>query len=132
MKHIYNKIILILILFSSLGTIGAIHIEKPDSIELLDEGPEAAAMSANLAAWIVIAGDRSDHDKLSYIRNGCDEVFEALTNRGFSASDIYYLDPWFSTVSNPLSLNRDANSTKAKIKYAIKKWDAGKDDSYHG
>jgi len=132
LKQFYNKIFIFLILFSSLGIVGAIHIEKPNSIEERNGVPETAAVSANLAAWIVVAGDRSDHDKLSYIRNGCNEVYEALNNRGFAASDIYYLDPWYSTVSNPLSPYRDANSTKANIQYAIETWAAGKVDSTHG
>ena len=120
-----------MILISSLGTFGAIQIEKRDSTDPLDEGPKPA-VSANLAAWILIGGDRSDHDKLSYIRNGVNEVYEALTNRGFTASDIYYLDPWYSTGSNPLSPYRDANTTKANIQWAIEIWAAGKVDPTHG
>ncbi len=120
-----------MILVSSFGTFGAIHIENHDSIDLLDEGPKPA-VSANLAAWIIIAGDRSDHDKLSYIRNGCDEVFLALQNRGFIADDIYYLDPYYSTAGNPQSIYRDADSTRPNIQWAIETWAAGKVDATHG
>jgi len=131
LKQIYSKIIFVLILVSSFGTFGAIHIEEHDSIDLLDEGPKPA-VSANLAAWIIIGGDRSDHDKLSYIRNGCDEVYLALQNRGFSASEIYYLDPYHSTTGNPQSIYRDADSTRPNIQYAIETWAAGKVDATHG
>ena len=120
-----------MILLSPFGTFGAIHFDNPDSIDLLDEGPNPA-VSANLAAWIIIAGDRSDHDKLSYIRNGCDEVYDALINRGFTASDIYYLDPVYSTIGNPQSTYRDADTTLANIEYAIETWAAGKVDTTHG
>lgn len=131
MKQIYKKLIFVLILVSSLGTFGATYVEKSDPIDLLDEEPKPAA-SANLGAWIIIAGDRSDHDKLSYIRNGCDEVFLALQNRGFSAADIYYLDPAYSTAGNPQSIYRDADSTRPNIEWAIETWAAGKVDATHG
>ena len=131
MKQIYIRIIFVLILISSLGNFAVIHIEKSDSIELVDEGPKPAA-SANLAAWILIAGDRSDHELLFHIRNGVNEVHQALINRGFMAEDIYYLDPTYSTFSNPLSPYRDADTTLANIQYAIETWAAGKVDATHG
>jgi len=132
LKKLYIKILMLFILFSSLGTFGGVHIQNSDTIEQLDEGPKPA-VSANLAAWIIIAGDRSDHDKLSYIRNGCDEVFLALQNRGFAASDIYYLDPaWTDTESPAQSSYRDADTTLANIQYAIETWAAGKVDATHG
>ena len=76
------------------------------------------ALSANLAAWVIIAGDRSDHDKLWVIKSGCDKAYDALINRGFTASDIFYLDPSEGTPSP----YRDADTNRANIEWAIKTW----------
>ncbi len=112
MKKAYGKYLLILILVSSLLSFhGTTYMIKSNSNTAIESIPKAAAESANLAAWIVIAGDRSDHDKLDLIRSGCDKAYEALLNRGFTASEIYYLDPVYATVANPQSTYRDDDTT---------------------
>jgi len=122
MKKTYSRILLITILLSS---VFSVHISTytaiPNSNIQIKNEPKAAA-SANLAAWIVIAGDRSDHDKLDLIRSGTDKAYEALINRGFTASEIYYLDPAYATVANPQSGYRDADTTLANIQGAIETW----------
>ncbi len=90
------------------------------------------AVSANLAAWIIIAGDRSDHNMLRLIRNGCNKTYEALINRGFTASEILYLDPTNATGRNPLSPYRDHDTTLINIQWAIETWAAGFVDTTHG
>jgi len=90
------------------------------------------AVSANLAAWIIIAGDRSDHNMLRLIRNGCNKTYEALLNRGFTASEILYLDPTNATGRNPLSPYRDHDTTLINIQWAIETWAAGLVDATHG
>ncbi len=133
MKKIYGKSILILILVSSLLSFHiSIDITDPNSNTAIESIPKPAATSANLAAWIVIAGDRNDHDKLDLIRSGTDKAYEALINRGFTASEIYYLDPAYSTVANPQSTYRDADTTLANIQWAIETWAAGLVDATHG
>ncbi|GAH27666.1 unnamed protein product, partial [marine sediment metagenome] len=90
------------------------------------------AVSANLAAWIIIAGDRSDHSILRIIRSGCNKTYEALINRGFTASEILYLDPTDATGRNPLSPYRDHDTTLINIQWAIETWAAGFVDATHG
>ena len=133
MKKAYSRILLIIILATSFFSI---HISTytaiPNSNIQIKSEPKAAAESANLAAWIVIAGDRSDHDKLDLIRSGTDKAYEALINRGFTASEIYYLDPAYATVANPQSSYRDADTTLANIQWAIETWAASRVDATHG
>ncbi|WP_371806735.1 Ig-like domain-containing protein [Candidatus Lokiarchaeum ossiferum] len=85
---------------------------------------------ANLGAWIIIAGDRSDHDKLNYIIYGCEQVHNTLTGLGVSADDIYYLAPEVDGYSQ--SLYNDDVTTLANIDYAIGTWAAGKVDETKG
>ncbi len=130
-KSNYEKIVLLIITISlfSFGTNSYI-VDLGYKSVVMDQ-PKTAA-SANLAAWIVIAGDRSDHDKLSIIRSGCDKAYEALINRGFTASEIFYLDPAYSTVGNPQSTYRDADTTRVNIQWAIETWATGLVDATHG
>jgi len=133
MKKVYGKSILILILVSSLLSFhGNTYMIKSNSNTVIESNPKAAPFSANLAAWIVIAGDRDDHDKLDIIRSGTDKAYEALINRGFTASEIYYLDPPYSTFANPLSPYRDTDTTLANIQWAIETWAASLVDATHG
>jgi len=125
----YEKIVFFIIVISlfSFGTIP--YIVDSGSKNVITNEPKTAA-SANLAAWIIIAGDRSDHDKLSIIRSGCDKAYEALINRGFTSSEIFYLDPAYSVI--PQSVYRDADTTLANIQWAIETWAAGLVDATHG
>ena len=85
---------------------------------------------ANLGAWIIVAGDRNDHDKLNYIIYGCDQVHITLTGLGVSADDIYYLAPEVDGYDQ--SLYNDDVTTLANIDYAIGTWAAGKVDGTKG
>ncbi len=118
MKKINYKMIFILIIVVSFTPFSVndykINSETNNTIDIKPK----AAVSANLAAWIIIAGDRSDHDLLALIKSGCDKTYQALNNRGFTAADIYYLDPNHGT----LSTYRDADTTKANIQWAIETW----------
>ncbi|MFW9877432.1 MAG: C13 family peptidase [Candidatus Thorarchaeota archaeon] len=86
------------------------------------------AISANLGAWIIVCGDRIDHHLLGAIRNGYDETYEALINRGFNPDDIYYLDANYGTPSP----YREAISYRANIQDAIELWAKTKVDTSHG
>ena len=86
MKRSYYKKIVFLIIVISLFSFGTIpYIVDSGSKNVITNEPKTAA-NANLAAWIIIAGDRSDHSLLRLIRNGCNQTYEALLNRGFTAS----------------------------------------------
>ncbi|MFX1296853.1 MAG: C13 family peptidase [Promethearchaeota archaeon] len=122
MKSSHYKKLFFLMLVISLVTFGTnVSINNVESEKMMKNEPKTA-VSANLAAWIIVAGDRSDHDKLDIIRSGCDQAYEALINRGFSAADIYYLDPSYATAGNPQSIYRDADTNIANIQWAIETW----------
>nr|MDO8108653.1 Ig-like domain-containing protein [Candidatus Sigynarchaeota archaeon] len=72
-----------------------------------------------IGAWIIIAGDRSDHDQQAGIISGCNRVYNHLLAMGFLANQIMYLGPvWSGIVSN--------FSTRANIHTAISHWAATK------
>jgi len=125
MKNLnYKTILLLLVTISSicLGNIQInIYIRNADPTYITRDEPSPSAAFGEVA-WIVVAGDRSDHDKLDIIRSGCDQAYEALINRGFTAADIYYLDPSYATAGNPQSTYRDADTTRANIQWAIETW----------
>ena len=128
----YRKKLFFLIIVISLLSCGI----KPYTVDsgsknVIINDPKTA-VSANLAAWIIIAGDRSDHSLLRIIRSGCDQAYDALINRGFTASEIFYLDPVNATGGNPLSPYRDADTTLVNIQWAIETWAAGLVDATHG
>lgn len=132
MKKVQSRFILVIVLVSSIFSFHiSTDIINPNSDSQIDLKPKEA-ISANLAAWIIIAGDRYDHDKLGFIRNGCNQVYEALLNRGFTHNEILYLDPSYSTTSNPLSPYRDAITSLENIQWAIETWAAGWVDATHG
>jgi len=126
MKKLNCKTILLMLITISSICLGNIqintYIENSNLTTTTEDEPSPSAGPANLAAWIIIAGDRSDHDKLSIIRSGCDQAYEALINRGFTADDIFYLDPSYATVGNPHSPYRDWYTNLEYIQYAIETW----------
>lgn len=130
MKKSYYEKLVFLILTISLFSFGTKTYIIDSRSKNLIMGEPKTAVSANLAAWIIIAGDRSDHDKLSIIRNGCDQVYEALINRGFTAAEICYLDPAYNII--PQSPYRDVDTTRVNILWAIETWAAGLVDATHG
>ena len=121
--------LIIVISLFSFGTKS--YIADSGSKNMIMKAPKTA-VSANLAAWIIIAGDRSDHSLLRIIRSGCNKTYEALINRGFTASEILYLDPTDATGRNPLSPYRDHDTTLINIQWAIETWAAGFVDATHG
>jgi len=127
MKRLNYKTILLLLITITSICLGNIqiktYIENSNLTTTTEDEPSPSAGPANLAAWIIIAGDReSDHDKLSLIRSGCDKVYEALINRGFLDSQICYLDPEYTTAGNPHSPYYDWITNLGTIQYAITTW----------
>lgn len=122
MKRLNYKLILLVLITITSICIGNIqintHIENSNHIPTTEEEPSPAAGPVNLAAWIIIGGDRDDHDKLSVIRSGCDKTYEALKNRGFTDSQICYLDPDYGTHSPYY----DWITNLGTIQYAIETW----------
>ena len=130
-KSYYEKIVFLIIVLSLFSFGAKPYIVDSESKNVIMNEPKTA-VSANLAAWMIIAGDRSDHDKLSIIRSGCDQAYDALLNRGFTSSEIFYLDPAYAIGGNPQSPYRDADTTLANIQWAIETWAAGLVDATHG
>ena len=130
-RSYYEKIVFLIIVISLFSFETKPYVFDSGSKTVVRNEPKTAA-SANLAAWIVIAGDRSDHSILRIIRSGCDQAYDALINRGFTASEIFYLDPVNATGGNPLSPYRDADTTLVNIQWAIETWAAGLVDATHG
>ncbi len=94
MKKLNHKTIFLLLLtFSSicLGNIQInIYIKKMEPTNITKVEPSPNLGPANLAAWIIIGGDRDDHSNLNLIKNGCNQVYEILKDRGFDPNDICY------------------------------------------
>jgi len=132
LKRSYYKKLFFLVLVISLFSFGTktYTIDSRSKNGIIND--PKTAVSANLAAWIIIAGDRSDHNMLRLIRNGCNKTYEALINRGFTDSEILYLDPTNATGRNPLSPYRDHDTTLINIQWAIETWAAGFVDTTHG
>ncbi|MFX0137134.1 MAG: hypothetical protein ACFFDN_26075, partial [Candidatus Hodarchaeota archaeon] len=129
MKKIHLKKILFFILLISLCTFETYTpiIVNSGLKKAMKKEPHTA-ISANLGAWIIVCGDRIDHHLLGAIRNGCDETYEALINRGFDPDDIYYLDADYGTPSP----YQEAISYRVNIQDAIETWATTKVDTTHG
>ncbi|GAB4326725.1 MAG: hypothetical protein Kow0069_33370 [Promethearchaeota archaeon] len=93
-----------------------------------------APQKAEIGAWIIVAGDRSDHELLSLIRYGAERVYNILKYLGYSDDDIYYLDPADTDGGGPdaVSPHRDGSTTWANVQSAITTWAAGKVNSTEG
>ncbi|MFX1290315.1 MAG: C13 family peptidase [Promethearchaeota archaeon] len=129
MKRIHSKRILLFIILISLCTFetNTPIITNFGLKKAIKQEPYTAS-SANLGAWIIVCGDRNDHHLLGAIRNGCDETYETLINRGFDPDDIYYLDADYGTPSP----HREAISYRVNIQDAIETWATTKVDPTHG
>jgi archaellum component FlaF (FlaF/FlaG flagellin family) len=131
-KFNYKTIFLLLVTISSIYLVNIqinISIENSNLTITTEDELSTSTGPVNLAAWIIIAGDRSDHDKLNIIRSGCDQAYEALLNRGFTGSQICYLDPSYGTHST----YRDYDTTLSTIQWAIETWAPTKGvDATHG
>ncbi len=117
-----RKTILILLMVISSICLGSIQINQQEKeSETKDTSgiePKPAATSANLAAWIIVAGDREDHEHITLIKYGCDRVYEALINRGFAADDICYLGP----IYGGMTPYQQYYSLRSNIQWAIEEW----------
>nr|MDO8109600.1 Ig-like domain-containing protein [Candidatus Sigynarchaeota archaeon] len=87
-----------------------------------------ATASDQLGAFIIILGDRGDHELVEQIKYGGGAVYDIVRALGFPTSKIYYLGPSYGTVSS----HQNATSTPAHIQFAIENWTYGKVDSSHG
>ncbi len=86
------------------------------------------ATEDKLGAFIIIAGDRWDHDKQTQIKYGCNVTYEILRAIGFPADRIYYLGP--EVGPNQPYVNALSNITN--IQWAIETWAADKVSSTRG
>ncbi|WP_457559006.1 C13 family peptidase [Candidatus Harpocratesius sp.] len=130
MRKINYKILLLIFLsleiscfdiFASKSTYSA----EKDSFYNPSSPKNAEAYTLHIGAWIIVAGDKEDHDLYYMIEQGCNSVYNSIINLGFSSNDIYYLAAdW----DGSLPTNADAESTKGNIEYAITTWAKNKVD----
>jgi hypothetical protein len=81
-----------------------------------------------LGAFVIILGDRGDHEYLDQIKYGGEQVYATLINLGFPASLIYCVGPSYGTIPS----YQNATATHANIEYALTNWTIGKIDASHG
>ena len=83
--------------------------------------------SLNISAWIIIAGQRPDHDIHQFFETGCNNTYEYLRGMGFPASRIYYLAPNEANTTRQWYVND--TSTIEHIQWAIENWSLNKVDA---
>lgn len=133
MRKFNSKVFIILLLsVCMLNSVSVLTVNSLNNMETynnLDSLPKAA-VSANINAWIIVAGDReSDHSLYYSIENGCEEVYDILIGLGYSANYIYYMaEDW----DGSLPINAKNTSEKVHIQYAIETWAADKVSSSLG
>lgn len=133
MKKLNHKIIfLLLVTFSSicLGNIQInTYIKKLEPINITKVEPSPNLGPMNLGAWIIIGGDKDDHSNINLIKNGCNQVYEILKDRGFDPNDICYLGP----IEPPTPPNQKYFSILSNIQWAIEEWAPTRGvDAIHG
>ncbi len=85
-------------------------------------------MDEKLGAFIIIAGDRGDHELVSLMKNDGNRAYNILRMLGFPSSAIYYLGPDYGG----LPTKANGTATRANIQYAIETWAKPKISSTRG
>jgi len=120
-KPIYGIFLMVLVTFSTLSlglNITTKYFSKIDSLNAKTQKIESESIT--FGAWIIIGGDRWDHDKLNWIKYTCNKTFEILKNCGYSDSEIFYLYPAPGVSAEcPYA---DSWSIISEVKYAIENW----------
>ncbi|MCK4238954.1 MAG: hypothetical protein KAX33_07535, partial [Candidatus Lokiarchaeota archaeon] len=122
MKKLNCKTILVLLMTISSICLGNIQINtyikklEPTNITKVEPSPNLGP--ANLAAWIIIGGDKNDHKNINLIKKTCNIVYEILKDRGFDPNDICYLGP----IEPPTPPNQKYFSILSNIQWAIETW----------
>jgi hypothetical protein len=83
--------------------------------------------SDRLGAFLIICGDRGDHEFNDKIVYGGNSVYDTMRSLGFPASRIYSLGPSSLTLTH-----QNATTTLANIQYAIETWAASYVSSTRG
>ncbi len=121
-SNLPRKFLIFLIIFTVF--VGNVQIRTYTKVDTLNSAEvKSSAMQINLAAWIIIAGDReSDHAAVTQIKQGSDTAYFILASRGFSTNDIMYLGPAWDTQLIYHSFLQDDVATCENIEWAIKTW----------
>ncbi|MFX1297555.1 MAG: C13 family peptidase, partial [Promethearchaeota archaeon] len=112
MKKIRDIFLLLLILFSFLSfkiKFEPIDITNPEDIS---NNKISKKQSVPISAWIIIGGDRYDHNKVERVKKTCNRTYEILRKRGYLSDQIYYLAP-NKTPSQPY-VNATSNFTNVQ------------------
>nr|MDO8118306.1 C13 family peptidase [Candidatus Sigynarchaeota archaeon] len=89
---------------------------------------KASTMDEKLGAFIIIAGDRWDHELVGLMKNDGNRAYNILRMLGFPASAIYYLGPNYGGLPS----KANGSATLANIQYAIETWAKPKISSTRG
>jgi len=88
------------------------------SIMYPEQTIEPSIVNMPISAWIIVAGDRSDHNDLEGIKNGCNQTYATLRAMGYTDNQIYYLSP------DTGDTGVDNATNLANIQYAVETWAA--------
>ena len=125
MKKSTNGILLTLLVAFSLFSVALqIKMSYNSKINIANSNDELITPKATyIGGWIIIGGDRDDHDKLEWIKYTCNKTYEILVDCGYTAAEIYYLFPdadW-----NIECAYADDYCTRDNIHDAIEIWAVG-------
>lgn len=124
-KKLFSVLIFV---FLACPAIAVVHAQANTTANTALPGTTVpSTLTETLGAFIIIAGERPDHNLQGLIVGGADKAYNILRDDlGFPASSIYYLCPEFP------HWDANASSTYTDIQHAIDTWAAGKVDSTHG
>jgi hypothetical protein len=125
-RNMIKKLTPIFVMLTCLAIIPTPVPAVPSQAGLKPQSMNSSIVNLAIGAWIIIAGDRSDHDDFEGIKNGCNQTYAALISMGYTASQIYYLSP---DTGDGGVLN---TTTVANIQYAIVTWAGAKVSSTVG
>ena len=86
---------------------------------LINQAPPITEPSTDVQnAWILLAGDTSDHRDMASIQNAVNIIYEVLRGAGFTSEQLYYLGPEVG----PSQPYVNTSATKINLQYAIETW----------
>ncbi|MFX0098697.1 MAG: hypothetical protein ACFFCS_03885 [Candidatus Hodarchaeota archaeon] len=122
------KKIALLLLFMIL-TPGISIVAPHDQEEITDlDSIFSSTLTEKLGAFIIVGGDRDDHDKQDYVMYGCNQTYNILLDLGFTENQLYFLAP----VMNASYPNVNDYSYYDNINWAIEEWAKDKVNSTCG
>nr|MDO8114184.1 C13 family peptidase [Candidatus Sigynarchaeota archaeon] len=103
-------------------------IMNTNAATFIGGGLSQSTASDRLGAFIIIAGDRTDHALKTMIQNDANRSYQILRALGFPTSKIYYLGP----NTGPSQPYVNGTTTLTNIQWAIETWASDKVSSSRG